>query len=321
MNTGPAMHAEKMHPRRLSRRERAGLAALAALTVPAVLGALKAAFFAALTFEGEPSSRDSSIANHALRAVLWAIVTPFAAWLLLRHARLAWFGVVAWFGLLIWSAWWWWPTPPTDIFDTEVPVWHSSTGIILWLLAAAGLTIGVYVSLQSRQMRLTRMAIGLVIATVSLGVWSAVRLDQHARAEVPAPLSQGTVELTTLRADPFWAALPRSPRTTAHGENPATLTVSGERTPTVVWRYLGDRYDAGLFLTLVAAAESNGWQLRGTSCYEHDSWDAVFSKSFTVGNARMRIAVATYLRGVGVDAEIAAIGYPGKPGKCWETTK
>jgi hypothetical protein len=305
----------------LDRSERIGLVVLTALAVLAAVAALKAAFVAALTLGGEPSVRASSVANHAVRAFLWAIVTPVAGWFLFHRARAAWLGVLAWFGLLLWSEWWWWPTPPTSVFDTDVPIWHSTTGIILWALVAAGLAAGVYVSLHPVRSWMTPTAIGLVIATVSLGVWSTIHLDQRARAEAPAPLSQGAIELTALRADPFWAALPRTPRATAHGEHAAALTVSGEREPTVVWRYLGDRFDPELFMTVVTIAERNGWQLRGTSCYEHGAWDAVLSKSFTVGNARMRIAVADYLKGVGVDAEIADTGYAGKPGMCWPTAQ
>jgi hypothetical protein len=320
MSTEPQLPDGDDRPR-LSGRERLSLAALTLLSVAAVLISLGTAFATTITLFGEQATaRQTAIAGHALRAALWALVTPFVGWRVLRRGSRSWIGVAIWLGLLGWCSWWWWPTPPTGVFDNNSPVWHSAAGAVLWTLVAAGLAGGLYAALRSNRSFITKAAAGVAILTVALGAVSYLHLNRRAAAERPVPLAQGVVELAALRADPLWAALPHPAQTTARGEHEASRTLWGERTTTSMWRYLGDRYDPVLFRETVAVAEANGWRLVGTMCGQY-SWEANFDKSLDVGAARLRISIASYTKAVGVFAQISETTVAGGPGKCWEAPK
>ena len=299
---------------RLSGGQRFLLAQLVLLSMAVAVAALRKAFVSTLALFGDqPTVREEAIAGQALRIALWAIATPMCAWIVLRRGRQALLAAAAWLGLLAWASWWWWPTPPTDGFDTGRPLWLSSF-LLVWSLVAAGLGIGLYAALRTRRLPLTVVAFGVVAATIALGAASHVNLLRHANDERPVSLPEGAAELDALAADPLWAALPGVRRES--NEHAAARSLWGERLTTWKRLQLGKAVDRDLFRDAVAVAESAGWRLVTTSCFE-GSWDAHLVKSFTVGQGKLRIAVASYLDGVSVFAEITDTRPGGTPGKCW----
>lgn len=310
----------RRHERRLTRRDRWALAALTLLSVASILVAAGTAAMTTLTFFGDvPTGRQEAIADHAGRAVLWSLVTPLCGWVLLRRSRRAWFLVGGWLGLLAWCSWWWWPTPPTGWGDTDQPLWHTKPGVVGWLLAAAGLVLGLRLAWRTPDCRARLVAMVVAVAVVAGAAWSYQRLDQHADAERPVPLPEGRAELATVRADPIWGALP-AVGDTAVGQYSAERTAWGERTSTGMWRRLVTPDDRDVFRRSVAAAEASGWRLLETSCYE-GIWKARFLKALQIGPARLLVELTTpthvYI-GVSVDQALPAQAREGRQGRCWE---
>jgi hypothetical protein len=308
---------EKAMPRgRLSRGERVGLALLGLFSIAVGLIALGKAFATTLHFFGEQAtSREEAVAGQALRTALWAMATPLCAWIVLRRRSRAWLGAAVWLGLLAWCASSPWPPSPTNGFDVDHPIWLSSF-LPLWSLVGAGFAVAMYAALKSNRRSAVVVTINLSVTAVALLATSHVNLVRHADAERSVPLAEGAAELRALRADRLWASLPRGVARSSR-EASAARAVWGDRFPTWKSVRLGTAEDRELFRNAVVVAEETEWRLIATSCFE-SSWEANFVKSLPVGNATLRINVASYTQGVNVFAEIADTRPTPRPGKCWE---
>ena len=88
--------------------------------------------------------RESAVAAQAMWVVLWALVTPFACWAVLRGGRIAIAGAGVWVILLALCRWWWWPSPPVDGFDASTqPLWKERLGVVPWTLVLVSLAVGL----------------------------------------------------------------------------------------------------------------------------------------------------------------------------------
>lgn len=303
-------------PNRLSRGERIALAGLCVLA----LATMAVAMLKGLAGSFEPSVRDTGVANQSGWIFFLALTTPFSAWAVLRGGRKRWVGIVAWSGLLISCSWWWWPGPPEDVFDREQPLWYGSQARIPWLLVAAGLAIGLYAALKSRQRFAVIGAALFTVIAVAGAAASYVNLAKHADAERSVPLPGGARELTALKADPLWTSLPDA-EVIGSREGGVSRAAWGERIPTYVGRTLDTAQDNDLFVDIVAVAESNGWKLISSMCLENDYWWATLRKTLSVGPAHLDIRTSLWEEVI-VDGNVSKPPplppLPGTSLRCWE---
>ena len=302
---------------RLSSRDRWIVAGITILALAAAATAALSALEATLRFFGEqPTPRESAVGRQSSLVFLWALVTPFYSWAVLRGGRRAALGVVVWLVLLVLCRWWWWPGPPSDGFEKQIqPLWQSRLGVLPWALVAASLVVGLIAAWrnQARQTRL--VVIGVVAGIVMIAGLSYANLLRHAQDEEPTPLAEGAGELEALRADPLWNALPAE-SITRTDEQAAVLSDWGEKFTT--WRRvtLGTTQNMALFEEAVAAAESSGWTLHGSFCTDGSAY-GTFTKIFPQGPAYLRITMASYLHGVAVYMNLTPAPGPASPDRCW----
>ena len=301
--------------RRLSRGERFVLVFITLFAIGVGLLGLLHALAESITLFGEQATpRAHALAGQSLRIALWALLTPFCVWGLLRGGRRAVAAAFVWLGLLVATTPWAWPPRPITVLDTDKPLWLSAS-VLLWILAAAVVGTGIYSARRLGRASLMAIAIVVTLGVAGLGAASGARLTRRSNDERPKILPEGRTELAALRRDPLWSSFPPGIRRVDH-EFSASRAPSGERLPTNKSVDLGVRPDYELFKRVVAFAEAAGWTFVRSNCYPHE-WDATLDKATEVGNADLRISVASYLHGVSVVATIGPTIPFGKPAECW----
>jgi len=312
MTEGPTASPPR---RRLSRGERFALVFITLFAAGVALLALLHALFETVTLFGEQSTqRAHALAGQSLRIAIWAIVTPFSVWGLLRGGRRAVIAAVAWIALFVATTPWAWPSKPITAIDTDKPLWLSAW-VFLWILVASVAATGIYSAQRRGRASILAMAIVATLGIAGVGVVCETRLARRSDAEQPKVLLEGRVELAALRSDPLWTALPKG-ISRKDNEFTASRAPWGERLPTNKSVRLSGRPDSDLFKQVVQIAREQGWVFAGSDCFG-SSWSATLEKNTSVGNADLLINRASYLHYVGLVATIEPPMAVVKTTECW----